>query len=398
LLEKGLVCTNCGRTYELNQLHYRCESCAEPLEVEAFESGEIIRGNPMTQSMLMRYREFFPFKTLDDSLSLGEGFTPLTASPSLASRAGVSQVYLKNESQNPTWSFKDRGSLSGLQHALKMGITRIGTVSTGNMAPSVAAYGARAKLETIILVNENIPVEKLAPIGIYSPRLIKVAGDYGSMYYESLAIGARQGIYFINSDAPLRVEGSKTIAFEICEQLNFEMPDYVVVPTSAGGNLRGIEKGFREFFRAGLISRRPKIIAAQAAGCAPIVKAFDKGELLVTREEHPHTIAHAIENPLPPSGNQVLRILKAGEGRAVSVTEEAIIDAQARLAEEGFFVQPAAAVGYAGVLKLRDEGFLEASHRVVVILTGGGLKYTAALEEHRLSAETCPLEKLAEWI
>jgi threonine synthase len=364
--------------------------------VTLFEGGSINRGNALAQSVLSRYKAFFPFETLDPKVSLGEGMTPLVSSSALAARAGISRMFLKNESQNPTWSFKDRGTVAGVQHALKLGIRRIGTVSTGNMAPSVAAYGSRAGLETFVLVNDSIPKEKLSPIGIYGAHLIKVAGDYGRLYHESLRIGQEQDIYFINSDAPMRVEGSKTIAFEICEQLAFDMPDFVVVPTSAGGNLRGIAKGFREFLRAGLIHRLPRMVAAQAGGCSPIVKAFEGGRLEISREEAPRTIAHAIENPLPPSGNEVLRILRKEEGLAVSVTEASILEAQSTLAKEGFFVQPASAVGYAAVLKLAEAGTIKKEDRVVVILTGSGLKYTAALDRHTLEEETCALENLGD--
>lgn len=288
--------------------------------------------------------------------------------------------------------------MAGIMHAIKSGFKRIGTVSTGNMATSVAAYGAMAGLETIILVNKNIAAEKLNPIAIYNPTLIKVDGDYSSLYFESLEIGRESNVYFINSDVPMRVEGYKTIAFEICEQLKFEIPDYVVVPTSAGGNIRGIEKGFREFKACGLIDKIPKFICAQASGCSPIANAYKTGADTITKVEAPKTIAHAIENPFPPSGNSVLRLLKKNGGTAVGVTDEEILEAQSLLAQEGIFVQPASAVSLAAVRKLVEQKYLDYNESIVCILTGSGLKYTAALEKHNLSALECKLEDLRRTI
>lgn len=395
---KKLKCTNCNKLFDISKVYYRCDVCNEPIELECTENGKINEGNVLNQSILQRYSDFYPFINLDEDLSLGEGFTALVEARGLAKEIGINKLYFKNESQNPTWSFKDRGTYVGVQHALKLGYKKIGTVSTGNMAPSVAAYGSKVNLETFILVNKNIAPEKMNPISIYKPHLIKVDGDYGNMYYESLKIGEENDIYFINSDSPFRVEGSKTIAFEICEQLNFKMPDYIVVPTSAGGNIRGIEKGFREFKKSGLIDEIPKIICAQATGCSPIVKAYEEDKLEIQRFEKPKTIAHAIENPYPPSGNNVLRMLKKNGGMAISVSEEEIIKAQGLLAEIGLFVQPASAVSIAAVKKLKSQGKLTEKDEVVCILTGSGLKYTAAFEFHDLKSETCKLEELSDFI
>ncbi len=391
-------CTRCNKAFDISEVHYRCDECDEPLELERIKSGKIKEENTMRQNILKRYSDFFPFLSLDEEVSLGEGFTGLVETKRLAKDAGVGKLYFKNESQNPTWSFKDRGTYVGVQHALKLGYKRIGTVSTGNMAPSVAAFGSKANLETFILVSNNIPDEKMNPIGIYGPHLIKVDGDYGKMYYESLKIGKENDIYFLNSDSPFRVEGSKTIAFEICEQLDFEMPDYVVVPTSAGGNIRGIEKGFSEFKACGLIDRIPKIIAAQARGCSPIAEAYESGKMEIERVANPKTIAHAIENPFPPSGNQTLRMLGYNGGLAVSVTDEEIIEAQGQMAKTGLFGQPASAVPLAAVKKLKKANRIGSEASIVCILTGSGLKYTAAFSKHDLKSEKCRLEDLSEFI
>jgi len=259
---------------------------------------------------------------------------------------------------------------------------------------SVAAYGARAGLKTLVLVSAGIPAEKIAPIAIHAPILIKVDGNYGEIYFESLRIGREKGIYFINSDVPLRVEGSKTIAFEICEQLRFDRPDWVVVPTSAGGNLRGIIKGFEEFRRSGLIAGMPRFISVQAAGCAPIYRAFMEGSEKVVPVAHPETLAHAIENPYPPSGNEILRKMRGTRGRVVTVTDDEMILAQGELAGEGIFAQPEGAASFAAVKNLVREGQIPTGDRVVCIVTGGGLKYGAAFEHHRFDVAGCPLSSL----
>ncbi|MDO9528708.1 MAG: threonine synthase [Syntrophales bacterium] len=392
--DTNLICTKCKKTFQIDQVYPRCTMCGEPLEIEKVTGGTITEGNTLHQTIMERYADFFPFSKTDKLTSLQEGFTPLVESSKLASELQVKTILLKNESQNPTWSFKDRGTVSGIQHALSLGYEKIGTVSSGNMAVSVAAYGARAGLKTFVLVSATLPPEKLNPIAMYDPVLIKVDGDYGQLYFDSLEIGRKYGIYFINSDVPFRVEGSKTIAFEICEQMNFEIPDFVVVPTSSGGNMRGIIKGFEEFQLCGLTGKVPRIICAQASGCSPIYKAYAENRETISRFQSPDTIAHAIENPFPPSGNEALRKIKENGGFSVVVTDDEILQAQKRLAKEGVFVQPAAAVPLAAVKKLRNKNILDENCSIVCIITGGGLKYTAIFERHNLKTVECTLENL----
>jgi threonine synthase len=394
--ETNLVCTKCKKTFPIRQVYPRCDICGEPLEVARISKGSINDGSIFNQTILERYADFLPFVKLDKELSLGEGFTPLVKSAKLASELSIRSIWFKNESQNPTWSFKDRGTAAGIQHAMSLGFRRIGTVSTGNMAVSVAAYGARAGLETFVLVSANIPTEKLNPIALHKPILTKVHCDYEELYFESLQIGKQNDIYFINSDVPFRVEGSKTIAFEICEQMDFEVPDYVVVPTSSGGNIRGILKGFEEFRACGLIRKVPRMVCAQASGCSPIHNAYINQQETMSRFENPHTVAHAIENPYPPSGNEVLRKLRGEGGIFVAVTDEEILHAQRRLAEEGIFAQPAAAVPLAAVEELGKKNTLSKNDTAVCIVTGGGLKNTAVLEGYGLKARDCKLEDLSE--
>jgi len=321
----SLVCTGCGEQVD-DEKALRCPGCDGPLELP-----EVVGSRPGPwvpgETLIERYKDFFPFANGRADLSLGEGFTPLVKLDGIGKRLGLSVLWGKNEGANPTWSFKDRGTLAGVIHALESGYSRIGTVSTGNMAASVAAYGAKAGLETVILVGRGLPREKLGPIAMYGARLIKVDGDYGRLYYESLRLAKDRNIAFINSDAPFRVAGSRTIAYEICEQLNFTVPDWVLIPVSAGGNFRGIARGFREFFLSGLIDKVPRLMAVQADGCSPVVRAFEEGSPKVDRFDSPHTVAHAIENPFPPSGNEVLRLVRENGWSCRAVSEDSILEA-----------------------------------------------------------------------
>ena len=397
-VSRVLVCPSCGKVFPNDSLRLHCESCGEPLDTPVINDGVIKYGESPGQCALDRYAGFFPFLNLDDDPRLGEGMTPLIRDETLAAETGVAALYLKNETVNPTWSFKDRGTVTGVIHAKNLGFDKIGVVSTGNMAVSVAAYGSRAGMKTLVLVSSAMPAEKVNPIAIYGPCLVKVEGDYSKMYDLSLEIGKKLGIAFINSDATMRVAGYKTMAYEICEQCGFEVPDYVIVPTSAGGQIRGIFNGFLDFYSCAYIDRLPIMIAAQAEGCAPVAAAFEKGEKKISRFENPKTIAHAIENPFPPSGNEVLRLLRLYGGFTATGTDDEILAAQRRLGASGLFVQPASALTVAVVRKLVDAGKIRPNAKVVCILSGSGLKYTAALDMHELPAHNCRLEEAADFI
>lgn len=369
-----LVCPICGKTYE--EPVQRCE-CGEPVEFEA------VHGEPyIGKSVWERFYDFWPVEPALE-FSLGEGDTPLVRSR-LGEEIGVN-LYLKNETVNPTWSFKDRGTFLAMSYALKAGYKAVGTVSTGNMAASVSAYASRFGLKAKILVSESASEEKLKAVSVYGGDVIRARGDYGRLYFESLKLGEKLGVYFINSDNPFRIEGYKGIAFETAEEVS---PDYVLIPTSSGGLFRGIAKGFMELHESGLIDSLPKLIAVQAEGCSPICRAFHEGEEKVERFENPKTIAKAIANPYPPSGNAVLKLLREFGWDCVAVSDGEIREAQRKLASEGLFVQPASATGIAALRKLD----LPEGAKVVSILTGSGLRVLKGAPKGE--AKDCPLEAL----
>lgn len=389
----SLVCTNCKKKYPADKIKYNCTDCGEPVEVELISSGVIDRDkNSFGQSTFERYKSFYPYFEIDNALTLGTGFTPLLKYK--FDDIDIDNIYVKNETSNPTWSFKDRGTALGIMHAKELGFKKIGTVSSGNMAVSVAAFGKNANLDTLILVNHELSREKSNPINIYGARLIKVEGDYSDLYLESIRVSEIDDRYFINSDVPFRIEGYKTLAFELYEQLNGIIPDYIAIPVSAGGHLRGIDKGFKELEASGIVDKVPGFIVCQPEGCHPIVKAFVNGDEKISKFNKTHTIAHATENAFPPSGNQVLRILGENNGLAVKVTDEEILFSQSKLAEKGIFVQPASAMSVAGVKKLLNSGQISASDTIVCVVTGSGLKYTQVFDLYDFKEEKCKLDEL----
>jgi threonine synthase len=231
----------------------------------------------------------------------------------------------------------------------------------------------------LVLVSAGTPVSKLAPIAVHGPTVLRVHGDYGELYHLSLSLGGGR-IRFLNSDSPARVEGSKTIAFEVCEQTDFRPPDWVIVPTSSGGNFRGILKGFEEMARAGLIGDVPRMVCAQASGCAPICEAWEQDAETIVPVHESCTALHAIANPRPPSGNAVLRRLRVCNGVCVAVDDESVLSWQMRLAGSGLFAQPEGAVPVAAAHALRTRGLIGRDDSVLCVVTGSGLKYPQAVE------------------
>jgi threonine synthase len=387
-------CLACGPLVSRDPYSPFCPECGEPLFVapSARSGGRVIHEDrPLA---LEKFAEFLPLERIDPGLSLGEGQTPLVRLEKLGRSLGFADIFAKNEAQNPTSSFKDRGTAVAVQKAVSSGATRIGTVSTGNMAASTAAYGARAGLETFVLLKEGTSAASLQAAGIFGPRLVAVEGDYGAVFNASLSIGKKLGILFMNSIDPYRLEGYKITALEIFLQLGRRAPRTVIVPLSSGGHLLGLMKGFADLEREGLIEAYPQIVGVQAEGCAPLVKAFDKGLPKYERLEEGRTIAHAIANPTPPAGNAVLRMIRERDGLLLAVSDEEMLEAQRELASsEGLFCQPESATTLAALRKLVASGRVKTGEGgVVLILTGSGLKtlhllVSAPVEVHRLALE-----------
>lgn len=375
-------CFACGPV-ETADLHRPfCRRCGEPLL--AAPAGrprrKVIRED--AQSALERFIDFLPVSAIDPALSLGEGDTPLLRLGRIGPGIGVPGLYAKNEAQNPTGSFKDRGTAVAVQYAVASGFRRIGTVSTGNMAASTAAYGAKAGLETFVLLKEGTPASSLQAAAIYGPCLIMVEGDYGRLYRSSLDIGRTLGIAFINSVDPFRMAGYKVTGYEMFLQLARRAPRFVFVPLSSGGHLLGLMRSFEDLEEAGLLtSPYPIFVGVQAEGCAPLVEAFEAGLPKYQRLDRARTLAHAISNPAPPAGDAVLRMIRKRQGVLISVPDEEMLDAQRELAAgEGLFCQPESAAALAAVKKMAARGAIDDRDEAVIVLTGSGLKAPRALE------------------
>ncbi|MBS3819296.1 threonine synthase [bacterium] len=382
-----LECLFCQKKFPLNIFNPFCPDCGAPLlyfyppqNKELYLDKE----NPLERAL-----DFLPLNKVNLNLTLGEGNTPLIKLSGIMNQFNFPSLYAKNETTNPTYSFKDRGTAVALQKAVSLGIKNIGTVSTGNMAASTSAFGAKAGLKTMILLKEDTSREKLLSSAIHSPTLIKVKGDYGKLFYKSFSVGKSHRIYFMNSVDPFRIEGYKITGFEIFLHFNQKAPDYIVVPVSSGGHLIGLMRAFLDLKKQGLIQKTPTFVGVQAKGCSPIAQAFSSGYSRVKRIQKGRTIAHGISNPDPPGGNIVLQMIKENNGFIIDSTDKQISSAQKSLAQkEGIFCQASSAAALAGLYKLSSKTQFKPEDRIVLILTGSGLK---AMEE--LSSMTFPLHK-----
>ncbi len=390
-----VLCLSCGTNRPHDPFALFCPKCGEPMVIAPRLAARPGRERSAPPSLEELRADLLPSGPLGPELGLGEGGTPLVRLERLGARLGLTRLFAKNEAMNPTGSFKDRGTALAVRKAAALGFREIGTVSTGNMAASTAAYGARAGLRTVVLLKEGTSRPSVRAAAVFGPVLVTVKGDYGALFSKSLEVGRRLGIWFMNSIDPYRLEGYKLTAFEIWQDLGRRPPGTIFVPLSSGGHLIGLMRAFEDLERAGLLPRFPVFVGVQASGCAPLARAFETGRPTYERWTPVRTMAHAISNPTPPAGNAVLRLVREHGGAIVSVTDEAMLEAQSALAStEGLFCQPESAVTLAALLRLREEGRLEAGADAVLVLTGSGLKAPQALESLPLEVAEAELDGL----
>jgi threonine synthase len=378
-----LACIACGSTFApFEDVRYTCDDCDGLLEVryenpptfEEFGSGASTDG---PDRGVWRYREGLPFES---GVTLPEGDTPLHEVPRLEADVGVSTLRIKHEGMNPTGSFKDRGMTVGVRVAEELGVDALACASTGNTSAALAAYGGRADLETLVLLpSGKVAAGKIAQASLHGARILEVDGNFDACLDIVQELAARGEAYLLNSLNPFRLEGQKTIGFEILEAFHADhgtFPDRIVLPVGNAGNTAALYKAFRELVQSGALAVEdvPKLTGVQAAGAAPMVEAIENGADSVRRWEDVETRATAIRIGNPVNAPKALPGIRNTGGTAVAVADEEITDAQRALANEGVGVEPASAASVAGLRKLRREGVVDDDEDVVCLTTGHLLK------------------------
>lgn len=385
----ALKCNRCGWTGGLD-ITYTCPRCGYSLEVTySYDSVDRRRVSKALENggSVWAYSELLPLKDTDNAISMEEGNTPLIKSRTIGVKAGV-RLYLKDETRNPTLSFKDRPNTVGISVAGEMGYRDVAIASTGNGAASLSAYSARGGLSCHVFVPRSTPVGKVAQALYHGSEIIYSDGDYSESFHYALKKCMENNWANITSTYinPYTMEGDKTLAYEIFSQLNFNVPDWIVVPLGAGPMLSGIWKGFNELRLLGFCDRLPRMIGVQAEGCAPIIDAFEKGSNRVSAWEKCDTVAGAIADPLKgyeDDGTRTLNSIRASGGYGVKVSDDLIMDTVKELAvKEAIFAEPASASSVSAVYKLKDKGVIKNNECVVSIITAHGLKDTDELINH----------------
>lgn len=376
-----IFCPRCQKRYLPRKILNLC-ACGSPLLVN-YDLARIqkavnkadLKARPAT---LWRYREFLPLREDEDIVSLGEGFTPLIEARSLGLELGLKKLWIKDEAQNPTGSFKDRGLSVAISMAKELGIRKVAIPSAGNAGGSLSAYAARAGIEAHIFMPRDTPRANQIEAEQYGARLTLVDGlisDCGRIIAEKKE---KEGWFDISTlKEPYRVEGKKTMGLEIAEQLGWRLPDVIIYPTGGGTGLIGMWKGFKELEEIGWIgAKRPRMVSVQSEGCAPIVRAFREGKESAEPWVNARTVASGLRVPQAVADFLMLRVLRESGGTAVSASDEEMLQEVVHVARrEGLFFCPEAGAGVAALRRLVQEGWIRPHDEVLIFNTASGLKY-----------------------
>jgi threonine synthase len=384
---KNLRCVECGREYKIEPI-YVCEFCFGPLEVtydydliRKSLSRQVIESRPHT---MWRYRELLPIDG-DPATGFDTGYTPLMHAKNLAKAWGVKEIYIKDDSVNhPTLSFKDRVVAVAITKAKEFGFDTIACASTGNLANSVAAQSARAGMKRFIFTPSDLELSKTINSLVYQPNLITVDGNYDDVNRLCSEVANKYFWAFVNINIrPFYGEGSKSMGFEIAEQLGWKTPHNIVVPNASGSLMTKIWKSFQELEKLGLIEQaKTRVFAAQATGCNPIAAAIEEGNDII-RPVKPKTIAKSLAIGNPADGYYAAKVTRDTGGFGAHSSDQEIVDAMKLLAEtEGVFAETAGGVTVAATKKLVDSGRIPKDETLVICITGNGLKTTEAIVDH----------------
>ena len=394
-----LACIACDETFApFEDVRYTCDECGGLLEVryddpptfDEFGAGASSDG---PDRGVWRYREALPF---DLGVTLPEGDTPLHRVPRIEEAVGVDALRIKHEGMNPTGSFKDRGMTVGVRVAKELGVGALACASTGNTSAALAAYGGRGGMETLVLLPQGkVAAGKVAQASLHGARILEVDGNFDACLDIVQELAARGEAYLLNSLNPFRLEGQKTIGFEILEEFRADhgtFPDRIVLPVGNAGNTSALYKGFRELVQSGAldVDEVPKLTGVQAEGAAPMVEAIEEGNDEIRRWEEVETRATAIRIGNPVNAPKAIPGIRNTGGTAVAVSDSEITDAQRDLAEEGVGVEPASAASLAGLKKLRRSGVVDDDEQVVCLTTGHLLKDPDAAYEAGSDPEPVP--------
>ena len=368
-----LQCIECRAVYDPDEVIYTCPSCGCLLEVVYDLSSVDFHKTDECRSV-WKYKALLPVNI--KPVTIGEGGTPLYRTERLGDGMGVREMFVKHEGLNPTGSFKDRGMTVGVTKAIELGMKTVACASTGNTSASLATYAAKAGIPAVVLLpSGNVALGKIAQALIHGAKVLNIRGNFDEALKLVRTLCDEYGFYLLNSINPFRLEGQKTIAFEIADELGWEVPDRIILPVGNAGNISAIYKGFKELKELGIIDAIPKMTGIQAEGSRPVVDAIDRGLAEIVPEANPETIATAIRIGDPVNAAKALRAIRESGGLAISVSDEEIVQAQRDLASvEGIGVEPASATSVAGMRKLVAEGLIDTDERIVCITTGHILK------------------------
>ncbi len=378
-----LECSGCGARYSAEEVHTFCRECQSPLlpryDLNAVRSKVDRDALSGRQAGMWRWYELLPVREPQHVISLGEGDTPLLKVPRVGGELGLSNVYVKDESKNPTGSFKARGLAAAISKADELGLEKVIIPTAGNAGGAMAAYAARAGMKAMIYMPKDTPRANIIESRMAGAEVVLVDGiisDAAGMAGEK---ARAEGWFDVSTfKEPYRVEGKKIMGYELAEGFGWTLPDVIIYPTGGGTGLVGMWKAFEELEALGWLedTKRPRMVAVQADGCAPVIKAFNDGAAFCDFWLNAHTLASGLRVPKSFADSKILQDLRDSHGTAVAVSDTAILDAQRQLGRlEGIFAAPEGAATLAALQELTAQGWIEPEERVVLFNTGSGLKY-----------------------